>query len=60
MSFRTTSLATEGPLLVTVTVYPTFSPATITVELATLEISKITQSGTLTLTESLLLVKLVS
>ena len=40
--------------------YPTFSPATITVELATLEISKITQSGTLTLTESLLLVKLVS
>ena len=60
MSFRTTSLATEGPLLVTVTVYPTFSPATITVELATLEISKITQSGTLTLTEALLLVKLLS
>ena len=40
--------------------YPTFSPATIIVEFATFVMFNNTDSGTLTLTESLLLVKLVS
>ena len=40
--------------------YPTFSPATIIVEFATFVIFNNTDSGTLTLTESLLLVKLLS